>query len=247
VSNNKKVLLEDYTGPYCGNCPPAADTAAALASRYSPNVIVIAVHAGYFAYPHGTDYPGTFTTSAGEAWDAAGGFGISANKGNPNGMVNRKAFPGKNLITNQSIWPSTVPLGLVDPFKIKLDITTRYDTTVRALNTDIKAKFITNYNNNVMIQAVITEDGIEGHQKDYSINPPVIENYEFEHVLRGSLNGDWGAVLKSTPIAANDTAVVSIKDVQLNSAYNDKKVTVVVFAYDAVSKEVIQVEKVKIR
>jgi hypothetical protein len=240
-SNFKKVLLEDYTGPYCGNCPPAAAVAASLHAQYTPSVVVIAVHAGYFAYAHGPSFPGTFSTTVGEAWDGATGFGVSL-IGNPNGMVDRKIFPGFTLVHNQTKWPSTVALALQTPFIVRMDVTTNYDTVVRALN------FKTTYTNNINISAVITEDGLTGNQKDYTVpSPGIVADYDFEHVLRSDINSSWGSLLKSTPTAANDTARVSFNNFPVSTAFNDKKLSVVVFAYDVVTKEVLQVEKVKIR
>ncbi len=53
------------------------------------------------------------------------------------------------------------------------------------------------------------EDGIIGAQTDYRVSPDLVEEYEFEHMLRKSLNDSWGVVLKDTPIAANDSVLVS--------------------------------------
>lgn len=247
VSNSKKVLLEDYTGAYCGNCPPAAIVAQSLAAQYSPSVVAIAVHGGFYAWKHGLDYPGTFSTSIAEEWDgSATGFGVSF-VGNPNGMVNRKNFPGDGLIQSNTKWPTTVLIALQDPFYVKLDVVTKYDSMLRALNAEIKATFKTTYTNNINVCAVIIEDGIIGHQKDYSKNPDLVQDYEFDHMLRAGMNGNWGGPLKSAPVAVNDSAKVTVSGFSLDTQYNDKQVSVVVFAYDAVTKEVLQVEKVKIR
>src|SRR5205085_12248720 len=47
---NRNVLIEDYTGHFCGNCPPAGiylnDTLSAI---YNHCLVVISVHAGYYA------------------------------------------------------------------------------------------------------------------------------------------------------------------------------------------------------
>src|SRR4051812_25265537 len=45
----KKILVEDYTGHKCGNCPAAARELARLDSIYPGKVIPMAVHAGYYA------------------------------------------------------------------------------------------------------------------------------------------------------------------------------------------------------
>jgi hypothetical protein len=67
------------------------------------------------------------------------------------------------------------------------------------------------------------------------------------HVLRGSINGSWGDNLRSAPIKYNDSTTISYSNFALDTKFVDKNVSVVAFVYDATTKEVIQVEKVKIR
>jgi hypothetical protein len=248
ISNFKKVLLEDYTGHKCGNCPPAAVLAETLENKYHDTLVVIAVHAGDFAKVRLPDHPDSYTTTAGYDWDsnAGGGFAVSFPAGNPNGMVNRTAYPGFNKV-HKDTWATTVALGKKDPFVVKLDITTNYDPTVRALNTDVKATFKTTYTVNTKISVVLIEDSIIGAQTDYRFNPDLITAYKFNSVLRGALNGSWGDVLKSTAAAVNDSVKVSFPNFALNSSFNDKKISVVVFVYNETTKEVLQVEKLKIR
>ena len=245
VSNFKKVLLEDYTGHTCGNCPAAAIKADSLAAAYTSSLVVIAVHAGFFAKVK-ANYPTSYTTTVGNDWDGSSGFGISA-VGNPNGMVNRKDYAGNGLIQKESKWPTTVKLGLEDPFIVKLDVTTNYDPSVRALNTNVKAIFKTNYPNSIKLSVVLTEDEIIGAQTDYTKIPDLVPDYKYQHMLRDAINGSWGDILKTAPIVINDSAKVVYPNFALNSSFNDNNISVIVFAYDALTKEVLQVEKVKIK
>jgi hypothetical protein len=254
VSNYKKTLLEDYTGMKCPNCPDAAATASALSTQYTSSIVVIAVHAGSFAKPFGV-YTADYRTDAGDAWNGTAGFAIPSY---PNGLINRKNYASNGLILLQTNWSSVVSLAIADPFVVKLDVTTNYDTLVGALNTSVKATFNTAYTPSVMISVVLTEDGIIGKQ---DVHGTEVDNYEFEHMLRGAVNSEWGSVLTSSPKAANDTVRVSFNDFNLKDlkyniisppsvkpyTVNDKNVSVVVFAYNAATREVLQVEKVKIR
>src|SRR5512133_2768801 len=54
----RKVLLEDYTGHKCVNCPKAAMDARVMEEALGGRLILMAVHAGYFAEPAST---GEFT------------------------------------------------------------------------------------------------------------------------------------------------------------------------------------------
>lgn len=245
-TNVRKVLIEDYTGQKCGNCPPAAAQAEALINQYPGKVIAIAVHSGDFAKIFPPTFPTSYTTQAGVDWNGASGFNISNGLGNPNGMINRKDY-GSGLVKKETAWSTYTGLALSDTYILKLSLTPTYDAATRILNTAIKAKFKTPYASNTVITLVITEDSIIGPQKDYTKNPDVIPNYVFMNMLRGDINGSWGTVLKNAPILANDSISTSFNNFSINSIFNDKQLYLVGFVSDATTREVLQVEKVKIR
>lgn len=245
VNSFYKVLIEDYTGHTCGNCPKAGAAADALVLAYGNKVVVMAVHAGPYAYP-AAGFPQNFQTHAGTTWDSKSYFGVSG-IGNPNGLINRKPYGG-SIVESYTQWDATVVNALaVESMTVKLLVTTNYDPTARALNTDIVAEYQSDYANDVNVLAVIIEDGIIGAQTNYSKYPDRDTLNVFNHVLRGSLNGDFGNLLKSGPSAAGDSAFVSNKNFKLDASFNDNNISVVVFAFDAKTLEVIQAEKVKIR
>ena len=91
----KNILIEDFTGHTCKNCPDAARELDAIHDVYGSQIIGLAIHAGQtFARPYPIDPTGNpdekfiydFRTSWGEELD--GFFQVSAN-GLPKGMINR--------------------------------------------------------------------------------------------------------------------------------------------------------------
>ena len=71
------------------------------------------------------------------------------------------------------------------------------------------------------------------------------------------MNGVWGQDFKAAALA-NDSATVSVTNFALpenvkgvstngNAPVDDKQISVIVFVYDATTKVVLQVEKLKIR
>ncbi|RME18987.1 MAG: hypothetical protein D6799_02170 [Bacteroidetes bacterium] len=239
----KKVLLEDYTGHTCGNCPKAAAKAEELKALYGDTLVVIAVHAGSFAEPTAS-YPADYRTPAGTDWDNF--FGISA-AGLPKGMINRVNYPTMSHIYSYTQWGSVIPTLIRTSPKIIIRLTTKYDTVNRVLNVRQMVKFQQNFSNDLYLNVALIEDSIIGKQKDYSVYPDDVENYVFHYMLRGSLNGSWGNLLKSAPINPNDSVVKEINGYYVPPSFNDKRIHVVSFVYDNVTKEVIQCEKVKIR
>lgn len=260
ISNNnaarsgyKKVLLEDYTGQTCPNCPTAAKLIkTVLIPAYGDSLIALALHQGDTYAKPTPSFTNDFRTTAGEEWGKSGsGFGIGFW---PCGLINRKNYGTGLIVPNQS-WTSVVPKALKDPMDLKLELSTQYDTTARALNVSVKGTFMRTYANPTKIIVLFQEDGIVGKQKDGSKD---VEEYEFEHMMRGDVNGTWGTDFKTGPASSGDTIRTNFNDFPLPVSIsgtsgkapkplNDRKTTVIVFVYDVSNKVILQAEKVQIR
>ncbi len=249
TSNFRKVLLEDYTGHTCGNCPRAAEDAETIVNSFIDSVVVFAVHAGtQFSPPAPPNYPDDFRTDAGTQWDAF--FGLST-AGLPKGMVNRAQTPFPQARNN---WATLVSQNLHMPQKAQLDITTYFDATNHLLNLDVKTTFKTTVTGgNINLCLVITEDSIVGHQRDYAPPPTSVvingderTDYVFNHLVRGALNGAWGDLIKTSPIAVNDTVTKKYICQTVTCSRTDK-VNLVAYIYNDATKEILQVEKIKLK
>ena len=199
TSNFKQnVLLEDYTGHTCNNCPAAAEDAHQLETAFgSDRVIIVAVHAGPFANPAPPDYPADHRTTVGTELDNA--FRISR-AGNPNGMVSRINYNGK-LIQSPGNWaPATADL-LDNAPTLGIELERTWSASTKTVDLEATLHFLEEGDTNYYLSAWITESGIIGDQEDKRKSPTHIEDYEFEHMLRGSFNGTWGDRVSATIVA----------------------------------------------
>ena len=48
---NRVVLIEDFTGQNCINCPAAHEVIEPLQMQYPDNVVAVSIHAGAFGIP----------------------------------------------------------------------------------------------------------------------------------------------------------------------------------------------------
>lgn len=82
---NRAVLIEDFTGQWCPNCPNASDEIESLTQTYgSDKIIAVAIHCGAQRLQGGTDdMPGLKTDLCQEYYDR---FGIEYQ---PQGKVDR--------------------------------------------------------------------------------------------------------------------------------------------------------------
>jgi hypothetical protein len=241
LTGGRKVLVEDYTGHKCGNCPRASKAIYDLKSLYGDKLIIVAVHAGGFATPFPPNapyYTYDFRTPEGTQLDTD--FGISA-AGNPNGLVNRRNINGSYIISSTD-WAGQVAdvLSSTAVVPVKLTITNSYDDASRTLTTDISSEFFTTIQGTYKLTVYMVEDSIINWQKDYDVLPNDIPDYVHREVLRGSMNGTYGEVISPTIIGnvINTTYTAS-----LGSDWNAKHLSVIAFIYDEATREIIQVEQ----
>jgi hypothetical protein len=237
----QKVLIEDFTGAKCGNCPKAHDKIEELKALYKGKIISIAIHSGDFAKPNlppYTTYTYDFRTTIGnELTDFF-------HPDFPSGLINRMKI-NNTWAQVWSIWGNIIDTLVTKQPKIELEIVNIYDTISRILQSTIKSDILLNLNANLKLCVYITEDSIVSWQTDYRHIPPDVSNYVHHHVLRGSLNPTnpaWGESLSHGPVQAGKS-FQSIFSITLDNKWNEKHCSVVAFVYDDNTKEILQVEE----
>jgi thiol-disulfide isomerase/thioredoxin len=249
VSNNnvKRILLEDYTGHECGNCPQAAELAEQLYTSYPNHISLLAVHAGHFAEPDAFNplFALDLTTEDGDLYDNE--FGNSA-KGNPNGMINRTQYAVGNYVVKPAQWTTIIDSlagSSSNSPSISFDLTSIYNTesrVIRLLSTlTINKDLPTNYN----LISFFYESGILGNHKKYDGGQTLIlENYEFNHVLRKAIPTSWGKDLITGGASINEVIEDEIA-FTIPETWSDDNVGVILCLFERTTKEVLQTVEVK--
>jgi hypothetical protein len=240
VEKVRKILIEDYTGHKCGNCPGAAEKLEKIQAANTGKVIGIAIHAGHFAETSSPHYTSDFATAVGDEWNTF--FAIASY---PSGMVNRKDYSTLQHIKSPDSWAPLVATVLSMAPDAFIEISNMYDASTRILNTEIKNEYLTAQTGNYNILVVITESGIVDYQEDYTKNPVDIPDYTFNHMLRGSMNGTWGDVLSTGAVAAGAKQTKNYS-ITLPAGWNAENCKVVAFVYNADTYEVMQAEEQKL-
>ena len=237
----RKVLLEDYTGHKCVNCPEAALTARSLEEQYDGRLLIMAVHAGFYALPGADEYALDLRTTAGSEWNTEFGF-----TSYPNGMVNRKVF-GATRVLGPSAWAASVSQIIDASPDAQMMITNKYNAVTRKVNTTIFSRFIDEMAGTYTLTVSILVDSITGAQKNNNMNiGPVPDwyNYVFNEVLRNSLNGSYGEDLAVDPDPS--LTYLGRYETILGEGMAEKNCWIMAFISDKTTREIIQVEKKKI-
>ncbi|MBZ0241832.1 MAG: Omp28 family outer membrane lipoprotein [Bacteroidales bacterium] len=239
----QKVLLEDYTGHTCVNCPAAAKIASDLQKFYGEKLIVMAVHTGFFADPMQPPFDTDFRTETGDKWRTD--FGIVSY---PSGMINRGFFDGTQ-VAGKGLWASRVDAAMQVTAKASLKIEANYTEANRQLGLKIDSHFLQNTGEKYLLQVCLVEDSIMAPQRnnDPSVGEtPTITEYYHRHVLRKSLSGTNGEVISSVSIVA-DEVYSHEYNITLDTDYNADRCSIIAFIYSEADGEIVQVEEAHIK
>lgn len=241
----RKVLLEEFTGHKCPNCPKGTTIANNIRSSNPDDVVLVAIHnSGGFSEADPPDYPSDFETETGEILRVnyqAGAF--------PVGLVSRIRGGNGDAKVNWNSWENTTNVLLADQnfrspyFKVKLE--NIYNTSTGAMRISPTVTALKPVTGEVYMAAYILESNIEAPQIDGTVR---IANYIHNHVLRVGFPAKGGGKLIFTDPAANDvyTTVAETEELRTMVPFQDWKLEnleLVVFIYEANDGEVLWVDE----
>ena len=130
----RAVLIEDFTGQKCVNCPTGTEAINAMVETYGEkNVIAVGIHSGPLGYKGTKKKVGLMTDTGNEyynKWDS------EKKIGQPWALFNRSAAPNANINT----WITYVKDLISKKAKLSIGVTNAYDEASRTLTTDIEAQ-----------------------------------------------------------------------------------------------------------
>ena len=231
----RKVLLEDFTGQKCPNCPEAAEIAHNLQDINPDQIVILTIHAGFWAVPSSSgNFTADYRTSVGD--DLNSSFNIEFN---PTGMINRTEYDGTRTLTPDK-WEGAVNVQLDLPAQAWIVITNEYSSSNRKLICSVESTFLEHLDGTYKICAFLTESGIISPQQT---EQGVDTTYEHNHVLRASLNGTWGDLVGGDGMAVANNKLTDEFEITLDNAWNAENCGIVAFIYNTESLEVIQAEE----
>ena len=212
TKTEKAVLIEDFTGMNCVNCPNTAEEIQKIQTAYgAEKIIAVAVHgempglSGPLANALGTEYY--------NHW------GVETL---PIGMVDRQG------LQNYTSWMATADARLkaqVTPLSLSLENTV-YNEDARSITVQVNAQAEADLT--AKLQVWVTESNIKSFQKmpDGSTNL----NYIHNHVLRDAVNGAWGEAI--TLEAGVNQQVTYTYAIPEDKNWNAENLAVVAFVYN---------------
>ena len=176
----RNVLIEDFTGQKCVNCPKATDAINDIIKAFGEDhVIAVAIHSGPFSVTGSKGLATDFTQQYWDAW--------FTNEGQPIAKINRGAA------TNEyGNWSYDAMKAMLEETDVDIALDTKYDAAKQTV--EVCAIVSGMPDEKAHLQVWLTEDGIVATQY-MPDDQPAKKDYIHNHILRDALNGAWGEEL----------------------------------------------------
>lgn len=206
------VLLEDFTGQRCVNCPKATDIIEQLQELCGDALVAVGIHGGPLAFAGNGKVVG-LKTDIGDEYYAYWKLEYQ-----PVGLVNRHAP------LNYTEWIDAVKEELAKPASLRLKGTAVLEGNTIAINIEAQG---TNGTVDGKLQVWLLEDGIKALQL-MPDNKPANQEYIHNHVLRTAVNGTWG---EDFSIKEGETERRTMA-LDMEPNWNREQLSIVAFVYN---------------
>lgn len=226
---NRKVLIEDFTGQRCVNCPNATEAIHQMQSpeAFGDNVVAVAIHCGPFGILNTNPKIGLMTPAGKEYWE----HWFTNDQGQPVAKINRGAANSDYLQ-----WSALVSAALKQTSDVQIMLKASCDLSA---DSQIAVEAILNGTprKEAKVQVWLTEDNIVAQQLMPDGKPN--KEYAHNHVFRAAVNGLWGEDIRFGTEPMHTVWYVGKEDYWKLADMN-----AVVFVYD--ESGVLQVESCKL-
>ena len=197
-AENKKVILEEYTGIYCGYCPDGHAIAQALKNQYPNDVFLINIHVGGYAVPNPAINDPDFRTDFGPALDAQ-----ALVAGYPAGSINRQYFSDLTMqggtAMGRNEWNTAASRVLDQSSYVNVGVEASINVQNNELTVHVEGYYTgdspqsTNY-----LNVVLTQNNTLGPQTGGGMG----SDYNHMHRLVHMITGQWGEVISTTSMGS---------------------------------------------
>ena len=195
---NKNVVLEEFTGIYCGYCPDGHRIAQEFHDLYPDDVVLINIHTGGYATPQGSDpdYQTSFGASIAGQTDL---------QGYPAGTVNRHLFTGmqqgSGTAMSRGDFAAAGNMILAESSPVNTWGSAEIDLGTNTLTVDVEIYYTGSQTISTnSLHVAVLQNNVEGPQSGMSGNPSSVlpnGNYNHQHMLRHLITGQWGETISN--------------------------------------------------
>lgn len=207
----RKVLVEEFTGQFCPNCPLGHKMLDNIKTLYGKRVVIVSIHAGDQAFDD-PDYG--LKTPEGDTYASA--YGLDAY---PFAVINRDKSTATDI---RAAWQGSVAKILQKEAPASIALTAYVDGSNIVVESCLNAGTGTVAGK---YQLWVTENNITALQED--AEQGYIADYVHNHVYRASVNGIGGETVTCAEAGTQLTHSIA-----LDSRWDKENLSIVAFIYD---------------
>ncbi len=231
----RKVLVEEFTGVQCTNCPEGSEKLETLLDQHGENLVVVSIHSGFFSIPLAESVEDFRTTDADNLDNLIGP--VTAY---PSASVNRNLFSGEgSRIVNANTWAGYIADELARPSRLEMELTKTYVGNSRELTAEVSIVFFEDIAEPINLTMYLTETNIT----DAQFTPTGIEtDYTHKHVFRTALTPFNGQLIPNPSTTSPYTQSLSFT---IPTEWDAANCSIIAFVHGASPNiEVEQVEEI---
>ena len=227
----KTLLIQEFTGNMCTNCPQGAKAIHDIQEEFPGQVIAIGIH------PEGG---GPNTMPIGDQDFRCEEAQVIYEFFKPSGFP-CAVFNGETTSTRFNMWYSIAAEMLAQEANMTIDAQSVYDSTTRNLQIDYTITATSDISTDLNVLVLLMENNILGYQLD---GGKLLDNYIHNHVLRASLNGGWGTSLPSS--IKNGQVIEGSASMILDDKWVAENCQVVVYTFQSATRIVEQATEIDV-
>jgi len=236
----KMVLIEEFSGVRCVNCPAGHETTAQILAERPDEIAAVTIHAGFLSTPYPEnkeDYvleEGTFL------------FDLFQTIAVPAASVDRVKYDGEDFVSliNRNVWAGKANQRLDLEPPINLYTHYDFDAATRELKVYVRAHYLQAFN---LTNHLLSVSLSESHIIDYQLIPvdggssTVQPDYEHNHVLRAMLTPASGVLLDVDRVEG--TVVERVFETTLPTNWKVEDMELIAFVHEDATNHILQVAK----
>jgi hypothetical protein len=251
-AQTRNVLLEEYTGAYCGSCPLGGYYIDSMLSVY-PNLLAVSLHA--YGVQDAMDFPQIDTLY--NVYSA----------GSPLAAIDRICPGGSSNNTAQylTVWDANIQQRLSVTPSLTVNLTSTWNNMTRNISAQVDVNILSNMSaGDYRINLYVVEDSVigtgPGYDQDnfydtqsgspfFGLGDPII-GYVHRHVARAILPSSWGltGIISASPTTGQNFTTTF--NYILPAGINENHVHLIAFVYsftaNHMTDEVLNVGDVKL-
>jgi len=241
VAEMKRVLMEEFTGVQCVNCPAGHVIIETLKNNFGEQLVAVGYHTDFLGQPYAFSTEDFRTTQATEVQNYLVFDGYK-----PAAAIDRVAFDGNqtSLLYPRNSWNNRVQQQLTKTAPLNIELSNTYDAATKKLTIAVELHYTQNVADAQKITLLLTESGMQ--QPQLNIGNVIDTIYTHKDVERVFLTNVLGDELNTTTEAGR--VVRRIYETTLGANWKPENIHAVAFVHlFGTKREVLQAKEIVIK